>query len=76
MALTATAALPADLALAAAACSGASATPRGLGPRPCLAERLAHALGDASSRRVPAMRKSTSGAGIWYGQHGVGTRLR
>ena len=50
MALTATAALPVDLALATAACSGASAASRGRGPRLCLAERLSDALGDASAR--------------------------
>ncbi|EOD14511.1 hypothetical protein EMIHUDRAFT_308609 [Emiliania huxleyi CCMP1516] len=60
MALTATAALPADLALAAAACSGASAAPRGHGPRPRLTERLVDALGDASSRRVPARGDGTA----------------
>ena len=61
MALTATAALPADLALAAAACSGASAAPRGPGPLPCLVERLVDALGDASSRRVPVRGDRTAG---------------
>ena len=61
MALTATAALPADLALAAAACSGASAAPRGPGPRPRLVERLVDALGDASSRRVPVRGGRTAG---------------
>ena len=61
MALTATAALPAELALATAACSGASAAPTGPGPRPRLAERLVDALGDASSRRVPVSGDRTAG---------------